>query len=57
MKYDVTIEETVVETVTIEAASPEAARRLVEAGYKAGKYVLAPGELTDVAFVVEGKRR
>ena len=48
MKYTVIIEETVTDTVTVDAASPEEAEKIVEQGYKEGRSVLTPGELTGV---------
>lgn len=50
MKYTVLIEETVTDTVTIDAASAKEAEHVVEQGYKEGKYILAPGELTGVTL-------
>ena len=52
MKYTVLIEETITDTVIIDAASPKEAERLAEQEYREGKYILAPGELTDVTFKV-----
>lgn len=50
MKYTVIIEETVTESVTVEADSILDAERLVRKKYFDGKYIVAPGHLTNVQF-------
>ncbi len=57
VKYQIIIEETVSETIEVEADSPQAARELAEDQYKMGIIVLEPGELLDVQFhCVEDKQ-
>lgn len=53
MKYTVTIEETVSEEFTVEASSPEEARRIVENAYKNEEIVLEPGNCIGVKFTVQ----
>ena len=44
MKYTITIEETVAKDFEVEADSAEEAYKIAERKYKAGEFVLDPGE-------------
>lgn len=52
--YDVTIEETVTETVTVEASSADEALCIVRDGYRSGRIVLEPGEVQAVRVCAAG---
>lgn len=52
-QYVITIEETVVDTITVEANSETEALEQVEEAYRAGDIVLEPGDLIDTTFNVE----
>lgn len=53
MKYTVTVEETVSEDFTVEAASSEEAQRIIENAYKNEEIVLEPGNCIGVKFTVQ----
>lgn len=50
MQFDVNITETLEKTVTVEAASSEEAKAVVEAAYNDAKYVLDADDFTGVQF-------
>ena len=44
-KYQIVIEETVVDDFTVEADSPDEARSIAERKYKSGEFVIEDGEV------------
>ena len=44
-KYQIVIEETIVDDFTIEADSPDEARSIAERKYKSGEFVIEDGEV------------
>ncbi len=44
-KYQIVIEETVVDDFTVEASSPEEAQSIAEQMYKSGEFVIEDGEV------------
>lgn len=55
-EYEVTITETLQRTVSVEAASQEAAERMVKDGWDNEDYVLGSEDFTDVDFKTTGER-
>ncbi len=56
-EYDIAIRETLEMTVTVEAASREEARRMVEERWKNGEYILDADSFKDVEFYPRGRSR
>ena len=56
-EYDITIRETLEMTVTVEAASREEDRRMVEERWKNGEYILDAESFKDVEFYPRGRSR
>ena len=56
-EYDVAIRETLEMTVTVEAASREEARQMVEERWKNGEYILDAESFKDVEFYPRGRSR
>ena len=56
-EYDVTIQETLEMTVTVEAENREEARRMVEERWKNGEYILDADSFKDVEFYPTGRSR
>lgn len=56
-EYDIAIRETLEMTVTVEAASREEARRMVEDRWKNGEYILDADNFKDVEFYPRGRSR
>ena len=56
-EYDIAIRETMEMTVTVEAASREEDRRMVEERWKNGEYILDAESFKDVEFYPRGRIR
>lgn len=56
-EYDIAIRETMEMTVTVEAASREEDRRMVEERWKNGEYILDADSFRDVEFYTRGRSR
>ena len=56
-EYDVAIRETLEMTVTVEVASREEARQMVEERWKNGEYILDADSFRDVEFSPRGRSR
>jgi len=56
-EYDIAIRETMEMTVTVEAASREEDRRMVEERWKNGEYILDADSFRDVEFSPRGRSR
>ena len=56
-EYDVTIQETLEMTVSVEAESREEARRMVADRWKNGEYILDADSFKDVEFYPRGRSR
>lgn len=56
-EYDIAIRETMEMTVTVEAASREEDRRMVEERWKNGEYILDAESFKDVEFYPRGRSR
>ena len=56
-EYDITIRETLEMTVTVEAASREEDRRMVEERWKNGEYILDADSFKDVEFYPRDRSR
>ena len=56
-EYDIAIRETMEMTVTVEAASREEDRRMVEERWKNGEYILDADSFRDVEFYPRGRSR
>lgn len=56
-EYDIAIRETMEMTVTVEAASREEDRRMVEERWKNGEYILDADSFRDVEFYLRGRSR
>ena len=56
-EYDIAIRETMEMTVTVEAASREEDRRMVEERWKNGEYILGAESFRDVEFYPRGRSR
>ena len=56
-EYDIAIRETMEMTVTVEAASREEDRRMVEERWKNGEYILDADSFKDVEFYPRGRSR
>lgn len=54
-EYDIAIRETMEMTVTVEAASREEDRRMVEERWKNGEYILDADSFRDVEFYPRGR--
>ena len=56
-EYDIAIRETMEMTVSVEAASREEDRRMVEERWKNGEYILDADSFRDVEFYPRGRSR
>lgn len=56
-EYDVTIQETLEMTVSVEAESREEARQMVADRWKNGEYILDADSFKDVEFYPRGRSR
>lgn len=56
-EYDITIQETLEMTVTVEAESREEARQIVSDNWKKGEYILDADSFKDVEFYPRGRSR
>ena len=54
-EYDITIQETLEMTVTVEAESREEARQIVSDNWKKGEYILDADSFKDVKFYPTGR--
>ena len=51
-KYQIVIEETIVDDFTVEADSPDEARSIAERKYKSGEFVIEDGEVQQKRIAV-----